>query len=235
MIVLVAFNLLPKDRARELGKLVPEADDISTTVSGLLPSTATPNVQPASGGGATVVPLPAGFGTRGSWYELYFTDPSNPLAAQQTGGPDGPVAAAIDQARLTVDAAMYSLSLDSVRNALIRAHNRGVQVRVVMESDNSDRSDPQALVEAGIPLLGDRREGLMHDKFIVIDGAEVWTGSMNFTDSGTYEDSNNLIRIRSTRVAEDYTTEFNEMFVEDLFGPDARTATPHPRVTLDGT
>ena len=41
----------------------------------------------------------------------------------------------------------------------------------------------QALLEAGIPVLGDRREGLMHNKFVIIDRQEVWTGSVNFTVS----------------------------------------------------
>jgi phosphatidylserine/phosphatidylglycerophosphate/cardiolipin synthase-like enzyme len=182
----------------------------------------------------TDVSLPAAYGVKGSWYELYFTNPSSPMASQKTGGADGPLAAAIDQARLTVDVAMYSLSLSSIRDALIRAHDRGVQVRAVMESDNLDRAAPQALVEAGIPILGDRREGLMHNKFVVIDNAEVWMGSMNYTDSGTYKDNNNLLRIHSVKVAEDYTTEFNEMFVDDKFGTDRVAATPNPRVTIDG-
>jgi phosphatidylserine/phosphatidylglycerophosphate/cardiolipin synthase-like enzyme len=181
------------------------------------------------------IPLGAGYGVRGSWFELYFTDPSSPLASQETGGPDGPLAEAIDAARLTVDVAIYSLSLNSIRDALLHAHDRGVRVRVVMESDNRDRSDPQILEEAGIPVLGDRREGLMHNKFVVIDNSEVWMGSMNFTDSGTYEDNNNLMRIRSVKVAEDYAKEFEEMFTDDKFGPDVVPETPNPRVTIDGT
>ena len=183
----------------------------------------------------TSVSLGAGYGVRGDWFELYFTDPTSPLASQKTGGPDGPLVNAIDEARLSVDVAIYSLSLNSVRDALIRAHNRGVRVRMVMESDNLDRSDPQKLKDAGIPILGDRREGLMHNKFVVIDNAEVWMGSMNFTDSGAYEDNNNLMRIRSTKMAEDYTAEFEEMFVNDIFGPDLGSPTPNPRVTIDNT
>ncbi len=182
----------------------------------------------------TDVPLAAGYGVKGSWFELYFTNPLSPNAKQKTGGPDGPLIAAMDQARVSIDAAIYSLSLDSVRNALIRAHDRGVQVRMVMESDNMDRSDPKKITEAGIPVLGDRREGLMHDKFVVIDHAEVWTGSMNLTDSGAYADNNNYIRIHSTKLAEDYTREFNQMFVDDKFGPDKTSGTPNPRVTING-
>jgi phosphatidylserine/phosphatidylglycerophosphate/cardiolipin synthase-like enzyme len=196
-----------------------------------------PTVDSASGSSSTLtnIPLGGGYGVDGGWFELYFTDPTSPLASQKTGGPDGPLAAAIDSARLSVDVAIYSLSLNSIRDALIRAHKRGVQVRMVMESDNLDRTDPQILLDAGIPILGDRREGLMHDKFVVIDNSEVWTGSMNFTDSGAYEDNNNLIRIRSVEMAEDYTKEFNEMFVDDKFGPDVVAKTPNPRVKIDDT
>jgi phosphatidylserine/phosphatidylglycerophosphate/cardiolipin synthase-like enzyme len=192
------------------------------------------SVTPASAT-LTEIPLGAGYGVNGGWYELYFTNPQSSLASQKTGGPDGPLAAAIDSARLTVDVAIYSLSLNSIRDALLRAHDRGVQIRMVMESDNLDRTDPQKLKDAGIPILGDRREGLMHDKFVVIDNSEVWTGSMNFTDSGAYADNNNLMRIRSVKMAENYSKEFNEMFVDDKFGPDVVAETPNPRVTIDGT
>ena len=183
----------------------------------------------------TEIPLPAGYGAHASWIDIYFTDPESPLALQETGGPDGPLAASIDAARLTVDVAIYSMSLRTIRDALIRAHERGVQVRVVMESDNLDGSAPQALIDAGIPVLGDRREGLMHDKFVVIDRSEVWLGSMNFTYSGTYEDNNQLIHIRSVEMAENYTKEFEEMFVDDKFGPDVVPETPNPEISINGT
>lgn len=173
-----------------------------------------------TGDGTQLAPieLPAGYGADGGWIQIYFTNPQSPLASQKTGGIDGPLADAIDSAKLSVDVAIYSLSLNSVRDALLRAHDRGARVRLVMESDNLDRADPQKLKDAGIPILGDRREGLMHNKFTIIDGSEVWVGGMNYTDSGAYEDNNVLIRIRSVKMAENYTKEFEEMFVEDRFG-----------------
>jgi phosphatidylserine/phosphatidylglycerophosphate/cardiolipin synthase-like enzyme len=183
----------------------------------------------------TEIPLGAGYGMDGDWFELYFTNPQSPLASQKTGGVDIPLAAAIDSARLSVDVAIYSLSLNSVRDALIYAHNRGVRVRMVMESENLDRADPQKIKDAGIPILGDRREGLMHDKFVVIDNSEVWLGSMNFTDSGAYTDNNNLIRIRSVKMADNYTKEFEEMFVDDKFGDNVVAETPYPKLEINGT
>lgn len=183
----------------------------------------------------TPIDLQAGYGVRGSWFELYFTDPMSPISPQGTGGVDGPLVEAIDAARLSIDMAAYNITLNSIRNALIRAHQRGVTVRAVMESSNMDNSDPQRMIEAGIPIFGDNRQGLMHNKFIIIDRSEVWMGSMNFTDSGAYEDNNHMFRIRSTKMAENYIKEFEEMFDDDMFGPDAVTQTPHPTLTIEET
>jgi phosphatidylserine/phosphatidylglycerophosphate/cardiolipin synthase-like enzyme len=175
--------------------------------------------------------------TASDWYSVYFTDPTGLAAEYYSGGPDEALAQAINRARASIDVAIYELDLSSVSNALIKAHRRGVTVRVVTESDAIDMVDSKipALKAAGIPVLGDRREGLMHNKFTVIDHSEVWSGSMNYTSNDAYRNDNNLIRIQSTQLAEDYTTEFNEMFVEDLFGPDIRPATPYPTVDVNGT
>ncbi len=207
------------------------------TLTACLPPTATPTVTtPATtGDNLEEISLLVGYEVRGPWYELYFTDPTNPNASQETGGPDTPLVEAIDAARLSVEMAAYSLSLSSVRNALLRAYERGVAVRVVMESDARDDPAPQQLIQAGIPVLGDRRESLMHNKFVIIDRSEVWFGSMNFTYAGAYRDNNNLLRVRSTRLAKDYLTEFDEMFIGDHFGTDTVAATPYPRLTIDGT
>jgi phosphatidylserine/phosphatidylglycerophosphate/cardiolipin synthase-like enzyme len=199
-----------------------------------VPGTQIPTT-PGAGTEITPIDIQVGYGVRGPWFELYFTNPASPISPQGTGGVDGPLVDSIDAARLSVDVAAYSISLNSVRDALIRAHDRGATVRVVMESTNMDRSDPQRMIEAGIPVIGDNRDGLMHDKFIVIDRSDVWMGSMNFTDSGAYDDSNNLMHIRSTKIAEDYSKEFNEMFVDNKFGEDVVPETPNPTVTIDGT
>jgi phosphatidylserine/phosphatidylglycerophosphate/cardiolipin synthase-like enzyme len=169
------------------------------------------------------------------WYAVYFTNPESPNASSYRGGPDEALATAIDQARISVDMAIYDLNLWSIRDALIAAHRRGVVVRVVTESDNMDEQEVQELKDAGIEVLGDRHESLMHDKFVVIDRLEVWTGSMNFTTGGGYTDNNNLIRLRSTELAKDYTHEFEQMFVDDHFSTDKTPGTPNPTVTVNGS
>ena len=170
----------------------------------------------------------------GESIQVFFTNPDLPEAGSFRGGLDVQISQAIDSARLSVDVAIYDLNLWSIRDALIDAHQRGVRVRMVVESENLDREEFGDLKDAGIPVLGDRGEGLMHNKFIVIDGQEVWTGSVNFTTTDMYLNNNNLLRIRSVKLAENYTHEFEEMFVNDLFGDAGLADTLHPRLSIAG-
>jgi phosphatidylserine/phosphatidylglycerophosphate/cardiolipin synthase-like enzyme len=169
-----------------------------------------------------------------NWYNLYFSNPQDPEARTWRNGPDVPLAEAIRSARLSVDMAAYDLDLWSLREALLSAHRGGVTVRLVIDSDNQDKPEIQALIQGGIPVRGDLREGLMHNKFVIIDQMEVWTGSMNFTINGSYRNNNNLIGIGSPQLAEDYLSEFEEMFHDDLFGLGSPANTPHPHLFHDG-
>jgi phosphatidylserine/phosphatidylglycerophosphate/cardiolipin synthase-like enzyme len=220
--------------------LACDSSSVVTDVMTAFPLTPTPTkvsdapTLPVPSGSVQEIPMQVGYGARGSFYEVYFTDPFNPDADRQEGGPDVPLVQAIDKAQVSVDVAAYSISLRSVRDALLRAQKRGVQVRMVMESTNMRSAVPQALLDAGMPIIGDNRPGLMHDKFMVIDRSEVWAGSMNFTTSGTYEDNNNLIHIISSKVADDYTVEFEEMFEHNFFGADVVAKTPNPHLIIDG-
>jgi phosphatidylserine/phosphatidylglycerophosphate/cardiolipin synthase-like enzyme len=175
-------------------------------------------------------PTGQGNASPASWYQVFFTDPS-----QSENGPDLALAAAITGARSSVDVAIYDFDLESISQALISAAQSGIRVRMVTDSDNLDEAGIQTVKAAGIPVLGDRHEGLMHNKFTVIDQSEVWTGSMNYSQTDTYQNNNNLIRIRSEKLAQDYTAEFEEMFTQDRFGPDKLANTPNPLISVHGT
>jgi len=161
--------------------------------------------------------------------QVFFTSPDD-FTGDYRGGVDTAMVASLDAARFTIDVACLEINLSSISRALVRAGERGVKVRVVVDSTNIQTRALSDLEQAGIPVLGDRREGLMHDKFIVVDGARVWTGSMNLTTSDTYRNNNNLLRVESAELAEAYEREFEEMFVDDMFGPDSLRGWPAPRL-----
>lgn len=160
--------------------------------------------------------------------QIYFTQPRYPDREENhTGGLDLVLAGDIAQAQASVDVAAYELDLDTVAQALLDAHQRGVFVRLVTDSDNVDEQAVRQLVRAGVPVIEDERAAIMHNKFVVIDRSVVWTGSWNLTTNGAYRNDNNAVRILSHAVAENYETEFEEMFVEGLFGPSSPANTPH--------
>jgi phosphatidylserine/phosphatidylglycerophosphate/cardiolipin synthase-like enzyme len=58
----------------------------------------------------------------------------------------------------------------------------------------------------------------MHNKFAIIDGSSVFTGSYNTTENCAYKNNNNAIIINSTEIAEIYLSKFSEMFDYRIFG-----------------
>ncbi len=143
----------------------------------------------------------------------------------------------IGAATARVDAALYDLDATPVADALIEAHNRGVQVRVITETDNMGDSEIGRLQEVGIPVSDDKDPGsLMHHKFIVIDERYVWTGSYNTTYNGAYKNNNNVILIDSVPLAYNFTQEFRELFLDAQVGKPSGAFVAYPKVMLnDGT
>ena len=146
---------------------------------------------------------------------VYFTEPGTGAGSREL---EQAVLASIQGAQDSVDVAMYNFSLRSAADELVDAARRDVLVRVVMDSDALDSAIVPRLRSAGIEVIGDGRESLMHNKFLIIDGQDVWTGSLNLTASGLNNDNNNLLRVQSAELAGLYTAEFNEMFVDEKFG-----------------
>ena len=195
-----------------------------------------PAAWPSNPPTVTSAPAFATAGAGGGWYDLYFTTPEQTAGVRNpTGGIPDRIIATLDEARQSLDVAVYEFNWEPLAEALIAARARGVTVRLVTDTDSMAEEVVQQLQAAGIPVVEDARDPIMHDKFIVIDGASVWTGSMNFTHSDAYRNDNNVIHIRSTRLAQNYTREFEEMFAGYDFGAASSANTPNPVITLDGT
>ena len=144
---------------------------------------------------------------------VYFTQPDSSKADTLSGGTETALISAINQARISVDVAIYQLSLKNVTQSLIQAHQRDVRVRILTDSDNLGSQQIKALRDAGIAVKGDQRSALMHNKFTVIDKKQVWTGSMNYTYNGAYHYDENLLRLDSIAAASTYNEEFEQLWV----------------------
>lgn len=179
---------------------------------------------------------------RGDWYEVYFTEPRYPDRAEtHKGGIDEHLVKIVDGAQRTVEMAIYDFDLQNVADALARAKQRGVTVRMVTDTDTVESNDQkvkaalQTVRAASIPIVDDQRRAIMHHKFVVVDGEIVLTGSWNFTDGDTYRLNNNAVRIASREMAANFTAEFEKMFGQRKFGPTKPKGVPHPSITLSGS
>ena len=224
-----------------LASCVPEATPT--------PSLAPPTVTPVPATAASETPtstvdilqfeLVQGSGAQKGFWTVYFTAPTGSRdPATYVGGVDEALAAAIAQAQQTVDIAAYEFNSPALTQALLDAKARGVRVRMVTDDRDGLADDATTLHQleaAGIPIVTDERSALMHDKFIILDGQVVWTGSWNLTINDTYRNNNNAIALRSQAAVENYQTEFNEMFIEGRFGPTSPVNTPNHIFTQDGT
>jgi phosphatidylserine/phosphatidylglycerophosphate/cardiolipin synthase-like enzyme len=168
------------------------------------------------------------------WYEIYFTNPTCPPEVERVGGLDEDIASDMLDAEVRVDIAAYDLDAEPIVQALIELEGRGIEVRVVTDTDNASLSSINQLRRNGISVVEDKRSGLMHDKFVVIDGRIVWTGSMNFTTNGVYCNNNNIVRINSPRLGANYTAEMDEMYDDQLFGPNSPQNTPNEALSIGG-
>ncbi|NPA80576.1 MAG: phospholipase [Thermotogae bacterium] len=135
--------------------------------------------------------------------------------------PDRKLVSFIRSAKRYVHMAIFELELDGVVEALIDAKRRGLDVAVVMDDRMKRKWAAKRLKEAGIPVVFDNREPYMHNKFVVVDGKAVWSGSMNFKESSVFRNDNNAFIIYSPAVAQNYEKEFQEMFRDRLFGPES--------------
>ncbi len=127
----------------------------------------------------------------------------------------------------------FRLNLPTVTDALLQAHRRGVRVRLVTDGEYADEEMVRRLQRAGVPVtIRPKGGGIMHNKFVVVDDAWVWTGSWNLTENCTYRNNNNAVLIASRTLAQNYNTEFEELF-QGQFGPTSPANTLHPSFLIE--
>ena len=84
--------------------------------------------------------------------------------------------------------AVYGLTSPRAVQAMVEAKKRGVDVRMITDRERTEdvkqRTALHTLRLAGIPILVNDHDGLMHLKQVVIDDEVNTTGSMNHTTSG---------------------------------------------------
>lgn len=116
---------------------------------------------------------------------------------------EGAFVSLLESANVSVHCALYDINLPSVQETL-RTKAAVIDVEIVTDDDNIKKFNES--------FVRKDKFGLMHDKFCIIDGKHVSTGSMNPTKNDAHLNNNNLLIIESGRLAGVYDDEFEEMW-----------------------
>ncbi|MFP4599299.1 MAG: phospholipase D-like domain-containing protein [Persicimonas sp.] len=142
------------------------------------------------------------------------------------------VAELIDEADTSVDIAMYSMSDSRIMDALERAEQRGIEVRMIFEPARDERDEGAGTTSAELEDIGvDVRyiNKIMHHKYALIDGPRevldessddaaaapgiLVTGSANWSHSaGTRYDENTVITAGNPELNMRFQREFNHLW-----------------------
>jgi phosphatidylserine/phosphatidylglycerophosphate/cardiolipin synthase-like enzyme len=214
-------------------------------VGGVFSGTKTPSVSTPFQPGPSPVATISGQGTlppQQEWWRVYFTDPltiNDP--ANYSNSIEQRLIEFINVSQTSIHIASFEFDLTPVAEALIAAHNRGVDVRWVTDDEYGLDADTEpgrgqfaALQNAGIEVRSDSRTALMHNKFWIFDGTVLWTGSTNITKSGIFVQDNNAIAFQSPELATIYEREFQEMW-DGQFGPKSPSQLPEQSLVINGT
>ncbi|GAB3253541.1 phospholipase D family nuclease [Chitinimonas naiadis] len=125
------------------------------------------------------------------------TSPRIESAFSPDAGGEALVLKVIDSANKKIRLAAYSFTSPVMAQALIKAKQRGVDVRVIADyKRNLGKPSVKALsqlVKAGIPTRTVAIYAMHHDKYIVVDDRTVQNGSYNYTQTAAHLNSENVI------------------------------------------
>lgn len=170
--------------------------------------------------------------------EVQFSPNSKTVPWEQSS--NGLIGKTLNRATQSVDMALFVFSEQRLADILETNHQRGVEIRAVIERDFAYRPYSEALdmmgvafpnackvelnnrpwknpiASVGIPLL--RKGDLLHHKFAVVDGEIAIAGSHNWSEAANSNNDETLLVIQNKTVAAHFQREFNRLYADAQLG-----------------
>ena len=104
----------------------------------------------------------------------------------------------INNANAEILVQSYSFTSQNIANALIRAHQRGIKVKILFDRSQltARHSQIHKMIKAGIEAFVDPVPGIAHNKVMIIDNDIVLAGSYNWTNAAETRNAENLLIIK---------------------------------------
>jgi phospholipase D len=128
------------------------------------------------------------------------------------GGCTEAIVTAIHSANTSIDVMAYALTSSVIAKALVKAHERGVKVRILVDRSQlkTKHSQVSFLLQKGISVSIDPAAGIAHNKVMIFDNESLLTGSFNFSQAAEIRNAENLLLIHDPSLARLYKQNWEE-------------------------
>ena len=152
-----------------------------------------------------------GLGDGRERFSVFFSEPGKDQDTMIDKKVDDELVKLIDGAERYMYLAVYNFNKDSVVQAVLRAYQRNIDVRVVGDIDEFYTSGYQAMYFNNINMTLGNATGIQHDKFAVVDDKYVFMGTGNISDTDMVRNNNNWYIIQNDTLVKLYKDEFLQM------------------------
>jgi len=121
----------------------------------------------------------------------------------------------LQNAKYTIWVAVAWLTDPKLMRVLYESHSRGVNVRLILQDDKINRNtgfDKHMHFETNWKLQQNYFDGIMHNKFCIIDFKTVIHGSYNWTKKANFNKEGITI-IHNRKISEEFSDEFIKLFL----------------------
>eukprot|EP00301_Raphidiophrys_heterophryoidea_P019632 c4527_g1_i1.p1 GENE.c4527_g1_i1~~c4527_g1_i1.p1 ORF type:complete len:189 (+),score=46.52 c4527_g1_i1:47-613(+) len=120
----------------------------------------------------------------------------------------------INSAMQSLDICVFTITHDRIRDAIFRAHQRDVFVRIITDDEKIDAlgSDIKAFVEVGIQVRKDSSPAHMHHKFVIVDKKVLMNGSFNWTVTAVQRNDDNVMVTNQAKLVQAFTVEYERLW-----------------------
>jgi cardiolipin hydrolase len=128
---------------------------------------------------------------------------------------DEKLAAFIQSAKVSVEVAVFDVNLDQVVHQIL-VQSKKIPVRVLVDRRQSRGrySLVPLMIKAGARVRTGYQRGIMHHKFVIVDGRRLMTGSFNFTNGAATKNQENQVYLETPSIVDRFKRRFEQSWTE---------------------
>ena len=175
-----------------------------------------------------------GLGDGRERFSVFFSEPGKDQDTMIDRKVDDELVRLIDGAERYMYLAVYNFTKTSVVQAVLRAYQRNIDVRVVGDIDEFYTSGYQTMYHSNVNMTLGNANGIQHDKFAVVDDKYVFMGTGNISETDMVRNNNNWYIIQNETLVKLYKDEFLQMH-NGLFASQKRQRSPISTIIINNS